>query len=128
MVVIVKDKEVNITNNTSMKITTTLDSKFMSYRFMRVTTWMQTFAVKVIIKMPKAAMFVKMVLSSKDPNDGMKLPIISDIKTMMLSFTSSLVLDDTEVLRFSDIFIATDNSDKEATLILKILNGSQNLL
>ena len=89
---------------------------------------MQTFTVKVIIKIPKAAMFVKMVLSSKDPNDGMKLPIISDIKTMMLSFMSSSVLDDTEVLRSSDIFIATDNSDKEAALILKILNGSQNLL
>ena len=73
-------------------------------------------------------MFVKTVLSSEYPNDGMKLPIISDIKTMMLSFMSSSVLDDTEVLRSSDIFIATDNSDKEAALILKILNGSQNLL
>ena len=73
-------------------------------------------------------MFVKTVLSSEYPNVGMKLPIISDIKTMMLSFVSSSVLDDTEVLRFSDIFIATDNSDKETALILKILNESQNLL
>ena len=100
----------------------------MSYRFMRVTTSMQTFAVKVIIKMPKAAMFVKMVLSSKDPNDGMKLPIITDIKTMLLSFTSSSVLDGIKVLKFSDIFIAMDNSVKEVVSRLKNLHRNQNLL
>ena len=75
---------------------------------------------------------MKMVLSLEDPNDGMKLPIITHIKTMRLSFTSLSVLNNTEVLsevlRFNDIFIATDNSVREVALRLKNLHGNQNLL
>ena len=116
VVAIVKDKEVN---TTSMKIITTLDYKVVSYIFMQVTNWMQIFAVKVIIKIPKAVMFVKIVLSSADPNDGMKLSNITDIKTMLLSFMSSSIFDGMKVLKSSGIFIATANSVREVALSIR---------